>query len=641
MAHWERPIHPSSYKYVVTFGKYKGLTYGDLRERHSGFLEQISGSFAFPEKVRIAAAKVLMGESLEGLELPTQLPNVQPFIPTVGRAEMWYVEKDKTIGCRFKANDQLRDRLKHTINGFHWNDEGGYYEFNPEHLPRAVEIFGGKENIKVTDNVKALYTLEVKRRKKLDSIRVKEDSEFVIPGLLVPLYPYQTVAVEFIAAALNSDRSSGCFEGDQMGLGKTPTAIATALHLKAKTIIVCPKTIKRTTWKKQILKFTGQVATIWDNDGIDGDLSAQFHVIHYDIVHKNIKAINEQGFELLVCDEATRLKNYKSIRTKAVLGNWIERGIYPGIKAKWFLPMSGTPMKKRPGELFSLLHRIDKRRFANPKTFLERYEGESGHAGQNLLELNDITKDVMIRRTRIDVKSELPPKQRFDLDVELNDSEMERYFKFENELFRKWNLNGHPSAIQMPSIRNFLFEFKFPRAIEFIDEMLESGRNVLVFAIQVEHVDRIAEHYADLARKIHGQVSQNARDKAVEDLQTGKARVGVMTLATGGEGVDGLQDSMDAVLFMDMWFIPGDHEQAEDRLNRQGQKSRVQAWYMKALNTYDEPLWQKVDETLKTIETATDGKVITEAREKSVFKDVVKMLAQMRNAKLEGLDEAA
>jgi SNF2 family DNA or RNA helicase len=565
------------------------------------------------------------------------------FVPVGGKAEMWYVEKDKVIGCRFPKNESLRERARTSLNGFRWNDEDGNYQFNPEHLVRAVELFGGKNNIKVTDNVKALYTLEKRRRMKLDEVRNLQSSDLKIPGLLIPLYDYQNVGVEFILNAINPkyhEDQDGAFEGDQMGLGKTPTGIGLALFLKSKTLIVCPKTIKRTTWQKQIKKFSGQDACIWDNDEQDGDLNAQFHVIHYNIVQKHIEKLNEQGFKLLICDEATYLNNYKSIRTKAVLGNWRERGIYPGIQTKWVLFMSGTPMKKRPRELFTLLHRIAPKRFSNAKTFIDRYEGEAGEAGQNLLELNDVTKDVMIRRTRRDVKSQLPEKERFDLEVELTKDELQRYIKFENDLFRRWGKIGHPSAIQMPAIRNFLFEFKFPRIIEFIDEMLASGRNVLVFSLQIEHAKRIAEHYGEKARLVYGGVKDKARDAAILDLSAGKARVGSFTMGTGSMGVDGLQESMDAVLFTDMWFIPGDHEQAEDRLNRLGQKSAVQAWYVKALGTYDEILWEKVEARLKTIETATDGKVITEARQKSVFKEMVKELAMRRAVKLEGIEEA-
>jgi hypothetical protein len=636
MAHWERPIHKTAYNYVITFGPKKGMTYGDVRERSAGYLEWLSGSFAMPEKVRVAAAKTLMGESLDGLNLPTSLTKPK-VISISGKVEMWANPRTKNIGVRFPKDDNLRDRFFHTINGAKWNDEDGHYEFPPQQIILAVDqVFGGKDRIEATESVKAFYTSEVKRRKLLDHIREREDVDIEIPGVLLPPYPYQKVTIAFGLA------TGGRFLiGHQMGLGKTPIAMYYALYKKLKTVIVCPKKAKNTVWKKLIPRFTGQQPCLWDAKGHSGNLNAQFHVVHFDVVARYVKEFNKMGFQLLVVDEAHKLGNYKSIRTKAVLGNWKERGTYPGIKTKEAMFLSGTPLRNANARsIFPILHYIDKKRFANPKAFIERYEDEETGLIKNAEELNRLLNDVMIRFSGEQVKLERPPIFREDLEVELEDAEIAAYLKFEKEMFKRWGKVGRPSAAQAPEIRNFLFNYKFPRVVEFVQELLDSDRNVLVFTIQQEHAERIAAHFGNIARYAHGKMPQKAYDKAIDDLSTGKARVGAITLNTGAEAIDGLQESMDAVVFIDMWWLYYLHDQAEKRLHRPGQKSTVNSWYVKCVGTMEEQMWEVVEEKMKAIDRATDGKVVTQEREKSIFKEVIERLALARGQPIEGLEDA-
>ncbi len=143
------------------------------------------------------------------------------------------------------------------------------------------------------------------------------------------LYPYQKVGVKFV------DRAGGrCLIADAPGLGKTVQAIGYAQLHNLKTLIVCPLSVT-INWQREIKKFTGKKSTIWDSKHYDGELDNQFHIVHYDAVPKINKALRDQKFDLLVCDEATFLKNRQTIRAKSVLGSWKERRKYPGIKTRY------------------------------------------------------------------------------------------------------------------------------------------------------------------------------------------------------------------------------------------------------------------------------------------------------------------
>ena len=105
-----------------------------------------------------------------------------------------------------------------------------------------------------------------------------------------------------------------------MGLGKTLESIAFALHTDSKTLIICPKSVI-INWEREIKKFAGKQSCVWEADGRRGKKTAQFHIINYDIVEKNLDDLLDLKFDLLVADEATALKNRKTRRAKSVLGD--------------------------------------------------------------------------------------------------------------------------------------------------------------------------------------------------------------------------------------------------------------------------------------------------------------------------------
>jgi SWI/SNF-related matrix-associated actin-dependent regulator 1 of chromatin subfamily A len=312
-------------------------------------------------------------------------------------------------------------KFKYEIDGRKWNGEEKCWEFPAVHLPKAFIVFG-ESNITCDEKVLRLLNKLKERREDLDEIRVQEDDKnFQIHGMQLELYGYQKIGVKFL------ERADGrALIADAPGLGKTAQAIGYAQYKNLKTIIVCPLSVV-VNWQREIKKFTGKEATIWDAKHYYGKLSAQFHIVHYDAVAKVAADLRDQKFDLLVCDEATYLKNRQTIRAKSVLGSYKERRKYPGLKTKYCIFLTGTPVMSRPIEAFALLNFLDKERFNNFFHFTQRYGGWKGDAPRNLQDLHDRTKDLVIRRKKEQILTELPSKQRNDLYVELTKAEQKEY----------------------------------------------------------------------------------------------------------------------------------------------------------------------------------------------------------------------
>ena len=547
---------------------------------------------------------------------------------------MWK-QSPTRINVMFQYDPALVQKFKQEVDGRTWNGEGKYWTFPSPQIVSAVRVFGGPKHITAEQDVKDIYNEELKRKQNLNDIRKQEDShsikDILDSKLKLPLYNYQNVAVEFANVA-----NGRIVIADQQGIGKTATAIGYIEYNDLTALVICPKSVV-IGWVREIQRFTGVTATVWSVKGPSGPLNARYHVVNYDIVDRFVDNFNKLKADVLVCDEATFIKNKKTRRTKSIFGDGRKKQQYPGIKTKHCLFLTGTPVMNKPTEVFTLLNFLDPLRFNNFYHFITKYGGWRGEPPKNLSDLHERTKNLIIRRLRSDVLPELPPKQRNDLYVELSSSEMREYTNLLNGVFRKWKTSGRPSVAEMPPIQQFLISKKIPRLIELIDEILEQGRSVLVYCTYIDPLIQLNKHYGDLSEMVIGKYTGARRQESIDRLSSGKAKVGLFSIGAGSMGIDGLQNSIDTVVFLDRYWIPSMHEQAEDRITRIGQKSSVSCYYMTCVDTIDEYMRILLKEKQEIIDTIIDGKVINPAATRSMFREFVGLLKKNYVSKLNKL----
>lgn len=617
-------MHPSLDEVVFTWGKYSGHTLGSVRRTAPQYLQWITGTKTLPAVWIEAATRALADGDVSDLQLPRvkqsyKAPEQRE--EKTGPIEI-HLKDTKTAYIVMPYNKLLLEQFKYEIDGRKWNGDEKHWEFPAVHLPKVKKLF--PQSVLSSSAEKLLGKLQ-ERREDLDEIRQKEDTDFTVPGLKLNLYPYQKVGVQFV------DRAGGrCLIADAPGLGKTVQAIAYAQLHNLKTLIVCPLSVV-VNWQREIKKFTGKDSTIWDSKTYDGNMKNQFHITHYDAVSKNNHWLRDLNFDLLVCDEATYLKNRQTVRAKSILGSWKERRKYPGVKTKYTIFLTGTPVMSRPIEAFSLLNFLDKERFNNFYHFVQRYGGWKGTAPMNLQDLHDRTKDLVIRRKKEQVLTEMPPKQRNDLYVELTKDERKEYNELLKELFGKWKMDGKPSIKHMPKLQGFLIEKKLPRLVEMIDEFIDNDKPILIFSNYIAPLKFLLDHYGQQAALLTGEMSRDERQEAIDKLVSGKAKIGLFSLLAAGMGIDGLQHKIDTVVFLNMDWVPANHEQAEDRTHRIGQKSQVQVYYMICDGTMDEYMRDILKEKQEVADIIVDGAVVTPEKNKSMFKEFVRRISSSYN----------
>jgi len=598
----------------LTFGKFKGHSLAHVYYNNQSYLTWMTQTVGIPEVWKEAAQLTLRGEDISQLKIARTNNPTTTHTPQVSTdaAVSIHLKDSKTAVVVMPYNPTLMAKFKYEIDGRKWNGDEKWWEFPAVHLPKAFNVFGEK-NIKCDEKVLKLLEKLKDRREDLDVIRVQEDDkEFTIDGMHLELYGYQKIGVKFL------ERADGrALIADAPGLGKTAQAIGYAKYKNLKTVIVCPLSVV-VNWQREIKRFTGKDATIWDSKHYYGKLNAQFHICHYDAVSKVAVDLRAQQFDLLVCDEATYLKNRQTIRAKSILGSYKERRKYPGLKTKYCIFLTGTPVMSRPIEAFALLNFLDKERFNNFFHFTQRYGGWKGDAPRNRHDLHDRTKDLVIRRKKDQILTELPAKQRNDLYVELTKAEQKEYKELLREIFGRWRVEK-PSIGHMPKLQGFLIDKKIPRLMEMIDEFLDNDKPILVFSNYLKPLKFLAEHYGDTAALLTGEMNSKVRQVAIDRLTKGEAKVGLFSLMAAGMGIDGLQKQIDTVVFLNMDWVPANHEQAEDRTHRIGQASQVQVYYMLCADTIDEYMRDILKEKQQIADLVVDGALVSPERSKSYF----------------------
>lgn len=399
-----------------------------------------------------------------------------------------------------------------------------------------------------------------------------------------------------------------------MRLGKSASVIWLQRDRNVNCLVICPSYLIL-NWKKEILKWNPKASVTVFRKGKDiyEPCDSDFVVISYDLVQKA-----EHLFEwcdMVVMDEIHNIKSMAAKRSQ-----FIHRCIFENA-IKYVHGLTGTPLKNRVREFYSLLSMM----YYNPKfkdpEFLEKYPDEITFAERfshrysyevdvitkrgakfrmpivkyeglkNVEELKTWLEPVYIR-VRAEA-GDLPPVSYNDILI--SDSPDKELLEAFNAFFE-----GEESHLVRPDIKVQAAMKKVPFTIKYVEDLMESKDCCLIYSDHKEPVKMLAKHFKCPA--ITGEMPGNARAKLVNDFQLGKLNILCATIGSLKEGAD-LYRSKDIVL-NDLAWVPGDLLQVVNRIRAIGEKeSRI------VHRIFGSPQDEKISETLekkmKVIEAAT------------------------------------
>lgn len=465
------------------------------------------------------------------------------------------------------------------------------------------------------------------------------DAEIDIPcpeGL--SFKPYQRAGVAFCLEAFQ--KFSGALLADDMGLGKTVQAIG-IINCEPKiqrTLIICPNSLKL-NWHRELRRWLARPLSVGIADSKCFP-STDIVILNYESAYKFEKSLTFY-WDLLICDEAHRIKNPKTRTTKSILGyrptrDELKAGMEPssGIPTRRFLPMTGTPIQNRPMEIFSLLNRIDPKRWKSRFEFGRRYCG--GHpkfggwdfsGASHTTELQqELRSTFMIRRLKSDVLKELPPKQR--QVIVLPSDGLENLINEERKIDERWQaklasirsqnknpqdyseavaqLTGSEIQGQAFKIAHEVALAKVPLVTEHVLEALDEGGKIVLFAHHLDVISAYVKAFKEYRPvRITGEDSIVTRQQSVDTFQRDdKCRIVVAGIQAAKEGLTLTASAH--VIFGEIDWVPGTMCQCEDRCHRIGQAGSVLVQHLLLEGSVDIAKVQALVRKQEIIEGALD-----------------------------------
>ena len=434
--------------------------------------------------------------------------------------------------------------------------------------------------------------------------------------LSAKLYPYQEEGAMHLAFGRRT------MLADDMGLGKTVQAIAASALLKElrdlqRALVICPASLKH-QWAREIRRFTSLPVSV-----VEGKLQARrdlyrepafFKIINYEIVRRDLKELDQLRPDLIILDEAQRIKNWRAKTAQMV----------KQLRSRYAFVLTGTPLENRLDELYSIFQFLDPRILGPLWQFNDRFfELEQRASGavkvlgyQNLDELRGAVAPYTLRRTRDEVLKDLPERIDNNFFVEMTDPQWQAYNGFKETVAKliaqakrrplspkererllmclvKMRIICDALALHDKEILPKDREKTAPKLVELGeilgDEIAGNGHKAIVFSQWAEMlaltepvIERVGLGYV----KLTGAVPSAKRGALVERFFDDRDCRVFLSTDAGGVGLNLQAASL--VVNLDLPWNPAVLEQRIARAHRHGQRQPVHVINLIAKDTIEE-----------------------------------------------------
>jgi hypothetical protein len=442
-------------------------------------------------------------------------------------------------------------------------------------------------------------------------IQMKQLPEVIPPlGLKAQLRDYQLYGLSWLQF-LRISQLNGIL-ADDMGLGKTVQTLAHLLYekeqgrLKQAALIIAPTSLVG-NWFAEAKRFTPELKVlIYHGSERHQDNFDDYDLIisTYGLIHRDKEKFVTYLFYYLILDEAQFIKNARTKTTQMI----------QQLKAMHRLCLTGTPLENHLGELWSLFHFLMPGLLGDAKQFRLWFRTPiEKHADNERRELlAKRVKPFMLRRTKNQVASELPPKTEMTRTIELVGPQRDLYEairmsmeKKVRDAIAKQGL-GKSHILLLDALLKLRQVCCDPRLLslseaqiangsssklevlmELLENLIEEKRRVLIFSqftsmLKLIEEELVAKNYDYL--KLTGQ-TQN-RQALVEQFQEGTTPIFLISLKAGGTGLN--LTKADTVIHYDPWWNPAVEDQATDRTHRIGQENPVFVYKLITAGTVEE-----------------------------------------------------
>lgn len=463
-------------------------------------------------------------------------------------------------------------------------------------------------------------------------------------GLIADLRPYQQSGFDWLCF-LEKYKYGGILS-DDMGLGKTLQTLCFIQYLVEKgsryPVLVIMPTSLIYNWHQEAAKFTPNLKILvyrglQREKEIENFNQYDLILTSYGVARNDEAQLSQCPFEYMILDESQIIKNYSSKTAQALRNYSVTRR----------LTLTGTPIENTTMDLWSQMN------FLNPgllggETFFRNYysnpidkEGNPARAEK----LRSLIKPFIIRRTKDQVATELPPKveqvhycEMTEEQTSCYEAEKSRYrnaflddLKTKGAAKSKFNLLAGLQKLRQIALHPEMVGYKktpsgkFEELIRMTTEIVEKGSKVLIFSQFVKMLNILKKELKEKEipfAYIDGSVKD--RMEEVEKFQKDSdCQVFLISLKAGGTGLN--LTAAEYVFILDPWWNPAAERQAADRAHRIGQDKTVFIYKFISKDTIEEKIL-KLQERKSRI--AADLIQVEEDFFKSLNEDDIKALLE-------------
>ena len=412
--------------------------------------------------------------------------------------------------------------------------------------------------------------------------------------LKISMYDYQCEGALFAARAGRS------LIGDEMGLGKTIQALAAAEIMAHelgvdRVLVICPTSLKH-QWEREIARFVERsVAVI---GGLRARRAEQFgtasffKIMNYDTVHSDLDLIQAWSPDLVILDEAQRIKNWNTRAARSV----------KKISSPYAIVLTGTPLENRLEELVSIVQFIDPHRLGPTFRFLHEHQvlNETGRVVgyRDLDRIGKTLAPILIRRQKKQVLEQLPERLDKNFFVPMTPQQLTHHEENRDlvgRIVKRWKRMGFLSEADqrrlMIALQNMRmscdstylldrvtdFGVKADELVMLLEEVFERPEaKVVIFSQWLGMHEMLLRRFRERGWGhvlFHGGVPGAQRKALVDRFRADPACRAFLSTDAGGVGLNLQHASM--VVNMDLPWNPAVLEQRIGRVHRLGQKMPV------------------------------------------------------------------
>lgn len=425
------------------------------------------------------------------------------------------------------------------------------------------------------------------------------------------LRPYQQHGVDWLQHL--AGHGLGGFLADDMGLGKTAQTIAhlcveyTAGRLTAPALIVVPTSLVA-NWTAELIKFAPHLQVVVLHGMERHERREQLEGVHavittYTVLTRDIEAMKALPWHIVVLDEAQAIKSPEARATRAVCQ----------LPTTHRLCLSGTPIENNLEELWSQFAFLMPGLLGDRRGFAKRFRTpiEKNNDPVCRAQLTQRIQPFILRRTKTEVATELPPKHTILRRITLAPDQRELYETIRGTLYETVReqvaertlaqsriivLDAllklrqaccDPRLVKLGAARGVESSAKLEDLLEMIGELIPEGRRILLFSQFTSMLDLIKPRLNEAGVK-YVELRGDTRDRAapVRSFEAGEVPLFLISLKAGGRGLN--LTSADTVIHYDPWWNPAVENQASDRAHRIGQTKSVFVYKLIAVDTVEE-----------------------------------------------------